>query len=108
MRKAGTAISADEEVLEKRVEYLTEQMNSPTEFKGRLRELLSQIRLHQYTGPTVKYTIDEASLHEIKDFLVTTQLGLKSLIQTVKSDMETLHAISENVTATFTEAKDSK
>ena len=105
IRKSGTSVSAEEEDLEKRLEGLAEQINSPTEFKGRLKELLSQIHLHQYHGPSMKYTIDEASLYEIKDFLQVQQEGVKHVVETVKKDLETLQAIQESVTDTSIKIK---
>jgi len=100
MRKQGTTVQPDEEVLKKKLEELSSDLNSPTQFKGRLNELLSQIRLHKSTADprsSCKYSIDPCALPAVKEFLSIEQESVKHLVATTRSDLETLKEMMEGV-----------
>ena len=100
-RKQGMTIQAEEEQLKEQLEKLNEELNSPTQFKGRLNELLSQIRLrkaeNEMRGST-RYTLEPTELAEIKEFLTMQQDSIKHLVDTTKTDSETVKAIVKSAT----------
>nr|KAG5707790.1 hypothetical protein BaRGS_015950 [Batillaria attramentaria] len=49
-RKLGYAVQAEEEMLKVKLEQLQVVLNHPTQFKGRLNELMSQIRMQSQGG----------------------------------------------------------
>ena len=77
------------------LENMNSEMNSPTQFKGRLNELLSQIRLHKSSNDnrTMRYSVENSAISQIKEFLSVQQESLKFLIETSKSDFEQLKII---------------
>jgi hypothetical protein len=49
-RKLGYAVQSEEEMLKVQLEQLQMELNHPTQFKGRLNELMSQIRMQSQVG----------------------------------------------------------
>nr|5C3L_A Chain A, Nup54 [Xenopus laevis] len=49
-RKSGFAIQAEEEQLRVQLDTIQSELNAPTQFKGRLNELMSQIRMQNHFG----------------------------------------------------------
>ena len=75
-RKSGYAIQANEEQLRVQLDTIQGELNSPTQFKGRLNELMSQIRMQNHFGAVKsekKYYIDADLLREIKQVSVSSQ-----------------------------------
>lgn len=105
MRKYGYAIQADEEQLRVQLEAIQAELNAPTQFKGRLKELLSQIRMQNHVGTTFgeseRYSLDESLQEEIKLYLRNQQEGLSHLLGILKDDAEDLkiieHGLKESV-----------
>ncbi|XP_028929552.1 nucleoporin p54 isoform X2 [Ornithorhynchus anatinus] len=103
-RKSGYAIQADEEQLRVQLDTIQCELNAPTQFKGRLNELMSQIRMQNHFG-TVKseerYYIDADLLREIKQHLKQQQEGLSHLISIIKDDLEDIklieHGLNEGI-----------
>ena len=50
----------EEEKIAGKLERLQTQLSAPTQFKGRISELLSQLRLHSQStsAPSEKYVVD--------------------------------------------------
>ncbi|XP_023211421.1 nucleoporin p54-like, partial [Centruroides sculpturatus] len=94
MRKYGYAIQADEEQLRVQLEAIQAELNAPTQFKGRLKELLSQIRMQNHVGAAFgeseRYSLDENLQEEIKLYLKNQQEGLSHLLKILKDDSEEL------------------
>ncbi|XP_036619875.1 nucleoporin p54 isoform X1 [Trichosurus vulpecula] len=68
-RKSGYAIQADEEQLRVQLDTIQCELNAPTQFKGRLNELMSQIRMQNHFGAVKseeRYYVDADLLREIK------------------------------------------
>lgn len=100
MRKQGTTLQPEEELLKKNIEDMDSELNSPTQYKGRLNELLSQIRLHKSTHdsrPTSRYNIDSTSLAPVKEFLTIQQQSVKHLVETIKSDQDCVKEMTESI-----------
>ncbi|XP_067136137.1 nucleoporin p54 isoform X2 [Centruroides vittatus] len=101
MRKYGYAIQADEEQLRVQLEAIQAELNAPTQFKGRLKELLSQIRMQNHVGATFgeseRYSLDENLQEEIKLYLKNQQEGLSHLLKILKDDSEDLKVIEEGL-----------
>ncbi|XP_060083541.1 nuclear pore complex protein Nup54-like [Ylistrum balloti] len=99
-RKMGYAIQAEEEQLRVQLEKSQAELNHPTQFKGRLNELMSQIRMQNHLAATrtdVSYQIDPALQDEIKQLLKQQQEGLRHLIQIIKEDGQDLQLIEQNL-----------
>ncbi|CAD7078421.1 unnamed protein product [Hermetia illucens] len=100
-RKVGMALSPEEEVLRSKLENMQALVSAPTQFKGRLSELLSQMRMQRNQWATTaanEYTLDKDSSEEMKSFLTMQQQAMELLIQTVNKDMKALKIISEGMT----------
>ncbi|KAK3099683.1 hypothetical protein FSP39_007976 [Pinctada imbricata] len=99
-RKMGYAIQAEEEQLRVQLEKIQLELNHPTQFKGRLNELMSQIRMqNQLSGSRsdVSYQLDAGLQQEIKQLLKQQQEGLKHLVDIIKEDSHDLQLIEENL-----------
>ncbi|ETE63382.1 Nucleoporin p54, partial [Ophiophagus hannah] len=100
-RKSGYAIQADEEQLRVQLDTIQCELNAPTQFKGRLNELMSQIRMQNHFGAVrseERYYIDADLLREIKQ---QQQEGLSHLISIIKDDLEDTklieHGLNESI-----------
>ena len=73
------------------------QLSVPTQFKGRISELLSQLRLHSQTtsAPTEKYVIDSFAQYDIHALLKQQQTGIQELVTLLQNDLEDLVQINE-------------
>ena len=73
------------------------QLSVPTQFKGRISELLSQLRLHSQTTsvPTEKYVIDSFVQYDIHALLKQQQTGIQELVTLLQNDLEDLVQINE-------------
>ena len=100
IRKVGYAIEPEEEQLRIQLESLQTELNAPMQFKGRLKELLSQIHLQSQinTGQNNRtYVLDDHFKMEIKHHLAQQQNGLLQLISIIKEDLEDLKTIENGV-----------
>ena len=81
-------------------------MSAPTQFKGKLNELLSQVRLQSQTaalsgvisgGGIVmeKYPMDPFLLQDIKSVLRRQQEGIHALVAVIKEDLADLGSVEE-------------
>ncbi|KAA0719640.1 Nucleoporin p54 54 kDa nucleoporin [Triplophysa tibetana] len=105
-RKSGYAIQLDEEHLRVQLETIQCELNAPTQFKGRLNELMSQIRMQNHFGAVrseERYRVDADLLREIKQARHTTchlkqqQEGLSHLISVIKDDMDDIKMIEDQL-----------
>ncbi|XP_029940173.1 nucleoporin p54 isoform X1 [Salarias fasciatus] len=103
-RKSGYAIQVDEEHLRVQLDTIQSELNAPTQFKGRLNELMSQIRMQNHFGAVrseERYSVDADLLREIKQHLKQQQDGLSHLISVIKDDLEDIklieHGLSDSV-----------
>jgi len=96
-RKTGFTISGQEEQLRSQLEGLAGELATPTQFKGRLNELLSQVRLQSQTNVLAggeKYTLDQYAVQDIKSVLKDQQEGIQALVQCVKEDLKDLDTMA--------------
>jgi len=94
-RKSGLAIQTEEEQLRTQLEALNNQLRAPTQFRGRINELLSSIRM-QYegdmrpiSGPTG--SLDTTAIADIQKHLKNQQEGINHMVELMKtacSDLE--------------------
>uniref|UniRef100_M3XJ92 54 kDa nucleoporin n=2 Tax=Latimeria chalumnae TaxID=7897 RepID=M3XJ92_LATCH len=99
-RKSGYAIQADEEQLRVQLDTIQCELNAPTQFKGRLNELMSQIRMQNHFGAVrseERYSIDADLLQEIKQHLKQQQDGLSHLIGVIKNDLEDIKLVEQGL-----------
>ncbi|XP_072517959.1 nucleoporin p54 isoform X2 [Salminus brasiliensis] len=99
-RKSGYAIQVDEEHLRVQLDTIQSELNAPTQFKGRLNELMSQIRMQNHYGAVraeEKYIVDTDLLREIRQHLKQQQEGLSHLISVIKDDMEDIKIIEQGL-----------
>jgi len=95
-RKTGFTISQEEEQLRGQLEGLAGELATPTQFKGRLNELLSQVRLQSQASVLAggeKYTLDQYAVEDIKTVLKDQQNGIQALVQCVKEDLKDLEVM---------------
>lgn len=100
-RKHGYAIQADEELLRAQLEAIVAELNSPTQLKGRLNEIMSQMRMQNLAGTTVRpevgYQIDHNVQQEIKQHLKQQQDGIMHLVSVIKEDLEDLKLVEQGL-----------
>nr|XP_015830067.2 nucleoporin p54 isoform X1 [Nothobranchius furzeri] len=99
-RKSGYAIQVDEEHLRVQLDTIQSELNAPTQFKGRLNELMSQIRMQNHFGAVrseERYSVDAGLLKEIKQHLKQQQDGLSHLISVIKEDLEDIKLIEHGL-----------
>lgn len=99
-RKAGLALTPDEEVIKTKLENMHALVSAPTQFKGKLSELLSQMRMQRSQwalGGTNEYTLDKDSVVEMQNFLTMQQRAMELLIETVNKDMKDCRIITEGM-----------
>ncbi|XP_004520590.1 probable nucleoporin Nup54 [Ceratitis capitata] len=99
-RKIGLALTPDEEALRTKLENMQALVSAPTQFKGRLSELLSQMRMQRnqyaFSGGS-EYAIDKDSEDEMKSFLAMQQKAMEVLTDTVTKDLKALKIIIEGM-----------
>ncbi|TRY65209.1 hypothetical protein DNTS_009430 [Danionella cerebrum] len=88
-RKSGFAVQLDEEHLRVQLETIQSELNAPTQFKGRLNELMSQIRMQNHFGAV---RAEERYRH-----LKQQQDGLSHLISVIKDDLDDLKIIEDGL-----------
>lgn len=99
-RKLGFAIQYDEEKIGARLEALQSQLSIPTQYKGRISELLSQLRF-MHNGAAAgsaaadKYSLESFVQCDIQSLLKQQQDGIAALVQMTKQDLSDLQKISE-------------
>lgn len=97
----GVALSPEEETLRSKLENMQALVSAPTQFKGRLSELLSQMRMQRNqwsgSGGGNEYALDRDSSEEMMTFLSMQQRAMQLLIETVNSDMKALKVISDGM-----------
>lgn len=101
-RKMGYSIQAEEEQLRVQLEKIQLELNHPTQFKGRLNELMSQIRMQNHLAGTradVSYQMDPSLQQEIKHLLKQQQEGLKHLVNIIKEDAQDIQLMEMNLEA---------
>ncbi|CDQ79762.1 unnamed protein product [Oncorhynchus mykiss] len=99
-RKSGYAIQVDEEHLRVQLDTIQCELNAPTQFKGRLNELMSQIRMQNHFGAVrseERYSVDGDLLREIRQHLKQQQEGLSQLISVIKDDVEDIKLIEHGL-----------
>lgn len=67
-RKVGLSLQPEEEVLTNRFEAMHAQISAPTQFKGRISEMLSQLRMRRHVDMQIqeRYTMDPIAQDDIK------------------------------------------
>uniref|UniRef100_A0A6B2EEZ4 Putative nuclear pore complex p54 component sc nup57 n=1 Tax=Phlebotomus kandelakii TaxID=1109342 RepID=A0A6B2EEZ4_9DIPT len=98
-RKLGVAMSPEEEILRSKLENMQALVSAPTQFKGRLSELLSQMRMQRdqwsHSGGSNEYKLDKDSTDEMQTFLAMQQKAMALLIETMNKDIRALKIISD-------------
>jgi len=99
-RKLGFAIQYDEEKVGARLEALQSQLSIPTQYKGRISELLSQLRFMQNStaagsASSEKYNVQSFIQCDIQNLLKQQQDGIAALVEMTKQDLSDLQRISE-------------
>ena len=106
-RKLGFTIQLEEEKLRMQLEALQSQISAPTQFKGRLNELLSQVRLQTQVnglGGGDHTKLDQFAKDDIKSLLKQQHDGIQSLVQAMKQDLAALELMNEKLSKTKTSA----
>lgn len=99
-RKLGVAMQDTEEQFRAQLEALQSELNHPTQFKGRLNELLSQIRMQNHMTASradTNYQMEPLMEEEIRELLKQQQTGIHHIIQLMKEDSSDLCLIDEGL-----------
>lgn len=100
-RKIEESLLPEEEMIRSKLEGLQALVIPPNEFKGRLNELVAQMKIHLnqwYDGGSLnEYSLDDESSEEMKTFLGMQQKAMSVLIETVNKDIKALQVISEGI-----------
>lgn len=99
-RNVGLALRPEEEGLRSQLEALQSQINTPLQFKGRLNELLAQMRLQRQEAvqhQTERYAMDPSMQEEVYQYLSEQHNALSKVVQTVNSDLNDLKVMSEDM-----------
>ncbi|CAE1242890.1 NUP54 [Acanthosepion pharaonis] len=99
-RKLGVAMQDTEEQFRAQLEALQSELNHPTQFKGRLNELLSQIRMQNHMTASradTNYQMEPLMEEEIRELLKQQQTGIHHIIQLMKDDSADLCLIEEGL-----------
>jgi len=98
-RKVGFTLSREEELLMAQLEGVAAELATPTQFRGRLHELLSCVRLQSQNPGSggEKYTLDQGAVTDIRDVLAEQQRGIQALMQCVKDDFRDLDVIVKKI-----------
>ncbi|XP_044594934.1 nucleoporin p54 isoform X2 [Cotesia glomerata] len=98
-RKVGLSLQPEEEVLTKRFEAMYAQISAPTQFKGRISEMLSQLRMRRHVDlqGQERYSMDPIAQDDIKAYLSLEQQGMAQLIDTITTDLESLKVIKDGM-----------
>ncbi|KAL6080008.1 Nuclear pore complex protein Nup98-Nup96 [Balamuthia mandrillaris] len=90
LRSMGYPILGDEEAFRGKLENLQRELNKPTQFKGRLNEITSFVRMQDDFAQETYEPLDEDSLGTIHEFLRQEQQGLSHLNEILKQDTKAL------------------
>jgi len=99
-RKTGYAIEPEEEQLRIQLESIQSELNTPMQYKGRLNELMSQIRLQSQINPAYNnssFIMDDTTKLEIKQHLMQQHCGLMELISIIKDDVDDLKIVENSL-----------
>ncbi|XP_032675966.1 nuclear pore complex protein Nup54-like isoform X1 [Odontomachus brunneus] len=98
-RKVGLSLQPEEEVLTRRFEAMHSQISAPTQYKGRISEMLSQLRMRRHIDiqNQERYTMDPIAQDDIKTYLSMEQQGMAQLIATINADLESLKIIKDGM-----------
>ncbi|XP_063975634.1 nuclear pore complex protein Nup54 [Diachasmimorpha longicaudata] len=98
-RKVGLSLQPEEETLTNRLETMHSQISAPTQFKGRISEMLSQLRMRKHVDMQnqERYSMDPIVQDDIKAYLSLQQQGMAQLIDTINADMESLKVIKDGM-----------
>jgi nuclear pore complex protein Nup54 len=99
-RKAGLALTPEEETIKTVLENMHALVSAPTQFKGKLNELLAQMRMQRSQWSacgTSEYTLDKESSDEMKSFLTMQQKAMELLIETINGDLKDLKTIGDGM-----------
>jgi nuclear pore complex protein Nup54 len=100
VRKSGHSVQPQEEQLRIRLESMQAQLDAPLQFKGRLNELMSQIRMHTQipgsAGSEGSYAVDPPLMGDIQQHLEQQQGALSQLVKVIKEDLDDLKCIEES------------
>ncbi|XP_032599478.1 probable nucleoporin Nup54 [Drosophila grimshawi] len=95
-RKVGSTLTPEEEALRTKLQNMQAVVSAPTQFKGRLSELLSQIRMQRNqfaTNGFLEYALDKNAEDGMINILTMQQGAMKVLKDTVTKDLEALDII---------------
>ncbi|XP_065583346.1 nuclear pore complex protein Nup54-like [Artemia franciscana] len=96
VRRAGIGLTSEEEKLGARLESLVRELSLPAQFRGKLNELLSQLRLRTRVEQPMsdqKASLDPNTVAELKTILIEEQKGLKELLDIINEDFAILKSI---------------
>eukprot|EP01094_Clydonella_sp_ATCC50884_P026165 TRINITY_DN7090_c0_g1_i1.p1 TRINITY_DN7090_c0_g1~~TRINITY_DN7090_c0_g1_i1.p1 ORF type:complete len:381 (+),score=71.86 TRINITY_DN7090_c0_g1_i1:80-1144(+) len=92
----GFAILPEEEHFKAQLEAMQWELNKPTQFKGMLNEVTSQMRRSESVFQDTYETLDDDSLKKTYDHLVQFNEGVSHLTSIVKEDLNDVQIMLEH------------
>lgn len=95
-RNLGLALQPQEELLKARLESMNLQLNMPTQFRGKINELMSTTKVKNvFDGcKSETYVLDPKVQEDVKQFLTMEQNGITHLISIINEDLKDLKVIT--------------
>jgi nuclear pore complex protein Nup54 len=94
LRARGVPTQPDEDMWRQRLLSLQAELQKPNQFKGRLNELASRVRMHQETYASAmsvdKEVLSEQDSNQVAQFLAEQRRGLSHLTDVIKNDARNL------------------
>jgi nuclear pore complex protein Nup54 len=94
LRARGMPTQPDEDMWRQRLLSLQAELQKPNQFKGRLNELASRVRMHQETYASAmtvaKEALSEQDAQQVAQFLADQRRGLAHLTEILKTDTRNL------------------
>lgn len=95
-RKVGLSLQPEEEVLTRRFEAMHSQISAPTQFKGRISEMLSQLRMRRHIDSQnqERYTMDPIAQDDIKTVRETFVYNINFFFSPSRFFVLTIHSLN--------------
>lgn len=88
LRSKGYPIHPDEDAFRGKLENLQRELSQPTQFKGRLNELNSLVRMQDETSAQISQPLEDDDLSNLFKYLSQQTEGIKLLVDVIKNDSQ--------------------
>eukprot|EP01102_Stenamoeba_stenopodia_P017543 TRINITY_DN6308_c0_g1_i1.p1 TRINITY_DN6308_c0_g1~~TRINITY_DN6308_c0_g1_i1.p1 ORF type:complete len:399 (-),score=129.34 TRINITY_DN6308_c0_g1_i1:42-1238(-) len=93
LRSKGYPIHPDEDAFRGKLENLQRELSQPTQFKGRLNELNSLVRMQEELSPQISQPLEDDDLSNLFKYLSQQTEGVKLLVEVIKNDSQDIEVM---------------